>query len=70
MQEFNKLLVIFMWAVVCGLILLAAILGLAAWRAHRNAQLPPRQLIGVLLGLLVFLIVPALLLILYFPRAF
>lgn len=68
MQEFNKLLVAGMLAVAVGLILLAVVLGVAACRAHRNAQLAASQLVAILFSLFALLVVPALLLILRFPR--
>ena len=68
-QEFYKLFVAFMFAVAGGLILLAVALGLAACRAHRNAQLATRHLIAILLVLAALLVGPAVLLILRFPRS-
>ena len=69
MQEFDKLIVAVMMAVAIGLILLAVILGAAAWRAHRNAQLALRHLILIVLVLMALLVASAAFLIVHFQSS-
>jgi hypothetical protein len=69
MQEFDKLISAVMLAVAAGLILLTVMLGAAADRARRNAQLAARHLVAILFALIAFLVVPAALLILHFLQS-
>jgi hypothetical protein len=69
MQEFDKLVAAVTLAAALGLILLAALLAAAAWRAYRNAQFVLRHLVVILLALAALLVVPAVFLIASYLRS-